>query len=258
MEEHREAFISILTSDDFLEGLLVTYRSLRKYSKKKYVVLVDLGVSEQSIQIIKRNGIQVLKGDDILLPDLADNTMKDRWYKTLFKIRVFGLTQFERLVYLDSDLLICGEIDELFEKESISAVPDRVFLSSYGRKGMNAGLMCIQPSKELEQSLIELIPLVANRMEVFGDQDVINEYFSGWEEEKSKHLDVKYNACFYELDKYEEKEIRVVHFIFGEKPWMWTKLKIAGKRVKYFLYRRWKQYHYLNLYMKYLSHEEIG
>lgn len=39
------------------------------------------------------------------------------WFNTTFsKLHVFGLTEFDKIVYLDADLLLLSNIDELFDK----------------------------------------------------------------------------------------------------------------------------------------------
>lgn len=39
------------------------------------------------------------------------------WFNTTFsKLHVFGLTEFDKIVYLDADLLLLNNVDELFDK----------------------------------------------------------------------------------------------------------------------------------------------
>ena len=185
MRNQRFAYIKILTSDEYLEGILVTFYSVRRFSSREFVVLINEDITEKVQQKLVNIGLKVIRLNNIQLVDglLSREMQSDRWYHTLFKLRVFGITEYDKLVYLDSDLLVCGNIEELFLMDDLSAVPDSVFFPQWSRGGMNAGVICISPSKETEQALINLIPVVAKEMKIFGDQDVINAYYSKWEQE---------------------------------------------------------------------------
>lgn len=248
----KKAYILILTTEDYLSGLKVTYMSLRVHSGEEVVVLVSPNISEQVETELSNMGLKVVRTNYIELPEgiLSEKMKKDRWCHTLFKLRVFGMTEYTSLIYLDSDLLICDRLDELFEKDGLSAVSDADFFPEYSRGGINAGVFVFRPSNELEQNLIAMIPRVAREMDIFGDQDVINAYFSTWEVEKEKQLDVKYNACFYQLDKYDNVEPSVVHFILGSKPWMWNKWEVVLKYIKWLLQGKKRQCKYLRKYLK--------
>lgn len=255
MEKEKSAFISILTTEDYVTGLKVMYHSLRRFTDREVVVLVNEDISGLIVQELSSLGMLVVRVSDIEVQQgiISEKMQNDRWCYTLFKLRVFGMTDYDKLVYLDSDMLICGNPDTLFFCEDMSAVPDAEFFPEYSRGGINAGIFVFRPSKELEQQLIGMIPEVAEKMEIFGDQDVINAYYASWEEEKDKHLEVKYNACFYQLDEYEDVDPLVVHFILASKPWMWTTGQIIMKCAKWIFQRKKKQYKYFKEYAKVLK-----
>ena len=257
MKCEKEAYILILTTQDYLTGLKVTYRSLRRFSDKEVVVLVNKGISENIREELSKSGMRVICVGDIQIPGgiFSEKMQADRWRHTLFKLRVFGRTEYDKLIYLDSDLLVCGNIDSLFEREGLCAVSDAEFFPQYERGGINAGVFCFRPSKELEQTLIDTIPMVAKKMEVFGDQDVINAHFDTWESETAQHLSVAYNACFYQLDEYNGLEPLVVHFILGSKPWMWSKGLVWMKGIKWLVQGKKKQWKYLKEYVCVLKSE---
>lgn len=255
MEEKKLAYISILTTEDYLDGLKVTFQSLRQYTDKEMVVLVNESISESVVRELSVCGMRVLRANDVGIKAgiLSEEMENDRWRHTLFKLRVFGITEYDSLIYLDSDMLICGNPDDLFFKEHMSAVADSDFFPDYGREGLNAGIFSFHPSKELEQNLIEKIPEVAETMDIFGDQDVINALFKLWGTETALHLGVQYNACFYCLDTYNNITPVAVHFILKSKPWMWSGIQIFMKSAKWVLQGKKKQCHYLKEYVKILK-----
>ena len=186
MENKKSAYILILTTEEYLTGLKITYNSLREFTNMEVVVLINEEITDVVELELTNLGMRTIRVDNIALePDvLSEKMQRDRWYHTLFKLRVFGMTEYDSLIYLDSDLLICGQLDELFWRESLTAVSDADFFPEYSRGGINAGVFAFRPSKKLEQSLIDMIPKVAAEMEIFGDQDVINTYFDSWEKKQ--------------------------------------------------------------------------
>lgn len=255
MEAEKTAYITVLTTPEFKEGVKVTFFSLRRFTDKEFLVLVNEVISEEIVQELESLGIKVRRGSgkEFSGYGFSEDMKRDRWYHTLFKLKVFGIRGYDRLVYLDSDLLVCGNIDELFSREEFSAVPDKLFFPKFSRGGINAGVISFRPDEALERGFMECIPGVADKMQIFGDQDVINEYFDEWENAEEKHLPVKYNACFYELDSYDEKNPLVVHFILGSKPWMWSATEVLLKQIKWTLQGKKKQVAYLRQYRKVLK-----
>ena len=69
------------------------------------------------------------------------------------KMNVFGLEQYERILYLDSDTLVIENMHELLESKltpAFSAVPEKKGLEPE----FNAGLMVIEPSKAMMRDMI--------------------------------------------------------------------------------------------------------
>ena len=159
------------------------------------------------------------------------------WNYTFDKLLIWGLTQFEKVVFLDCDMLIVRNIDGLFEHEAFSAVSAD---SSYpGNEswvgGLNSGLMVIVPDKEVERQLLQTISIVVNdctkRNLMVGDQDVIKRFLPDWGKCDSLHLDEGYNIFADHLTYYIRhlgyslkgkmgKAVYVIHFIGKSKPWM--------------------------------------
>ncbi|MBO4616010.1 MAG: hypothetical protein J5717_01545 [Lachnospiraceae bacterium] len=245
----KRAYITILSSDDFKPGVIALYRGIRKYSQEDFGVLVSEEVSDPVKAELGRLGALVIDERNILntTDELNDSQKNDRWAKTLFKLTVFKYHGYDKVVYLDSDLLIRAGIDELFDRASFSAVADKDFFPRYSRGGLNAGVMVIEPSEAIYEDLIKEISKVAAKGAPFGDQDVINSYFSDWESEPELHLDVLYNTCFYDAERASNP--KVVHFILGDKPWMCGRLKNILKTVKWGLTGKRKQIKYLREYL---------
>ena len=154
------------------------------------------------------------------------------WNHTFDKLLIFGLVQFEKLDFLDSDLLLLENIDFLFNKPHMTATKADVYIKDWDY--LNSGTMVIEPNQEVLEGLLALVPLMYKKREHFGDQDVIQEYYADWNTKPQLALPQKYNVFIYLLEDYvrkhqfylpgkkSEKSIAIVHFAGKVKPWMWT------------------------------------
>jgi glycogenin glucosyltransferase len=145
---------------------------------------------------------------------------------------VFELTEFDKILYLDSDLYINKNIDELFCLPNLSAViSGKGYVNEWVE--MNSGLMVIEPKEGLVDKMLELLKNTKFDKDI-GDQDIINIYFD-W---KNKNLAIseKYNIYYFLIDYYvnslgyDLNDFRVIHFIGENKPWMMSEEDIKSFR----------------------------
>ena len=245
MKNIKKAYITSLSTENYLIGVLGLKECLKRV-KAKYplVVLVNDTISEKSIEKLKSRDILVIKKERIKIPDEVkkrnDEKLLSRWSNTFDKLLVFGLTEFEKLVYIDSDMYIRKNIDELFEKPHMSAAIDRKNCCiDYNWMKMTSGLVVIEPQENLDMELTETMKKVQENYTEFGDQDVIQWHYPEWEKHPELHLPLKYNMFVLHLDyyvkhenseksncrdyeMYDLEEIAVYHFITRNKPWQYS------------------------------------
>ena len=150
------------------------------------------------------------------------------WENTFFKLQVANCVQYEKIIFLDSDMIIMDNIDHLFEKEHGSAVAAGNAVN-WDYNNLNSGLMVIMPNKNFYNVLISNIQAAMVRRFNQGynvsDQDVFQENLSDWTERDELHLPEKYNCYYHEMYqvckklKYKHKDIYVIHFSGAIKPW---------------------------------------
>lgn len=205
-----------------------------------YVMLPHtLMVSEESsIERLKNCGLYVLDySHSILTPRFIENNEQQgfgRFNHTFDKLLVFGLTQFDKIVFVDADMYVLQNLDHLFEYPHMSAVvAGQSYPGNQAWVDLNSGLMVIKPQEGLVQELQQILPEIHKHREVFGDQDVLQLYYSDWPKQQEKNLGEKYNVFSQYASYYEtvlgycytneidnSKSIAVVHFIGEQKPWM--------------------------------------
>lgn len=175
--------------------------------------------------------------------------------------------QFDKIVFLDSDMLVAANIDVLFEYPNFSACRSGYFLNHDWTR-LNSGLMVIEPNEEVMRGLLAQLPITMRRYAVdgknVGDQDVINDYVSDWPEREELHLPEGFNMFFKNLSlakangfsfdaKDVEKRISVVHFIGAVKPWHLNGIKRWLYPLKLFLKNRYG----LVVFMKYMKYIKL-
>ena len=167
---------------------------------------------------------------------------------------MFNLTEYEKIIFLDSDMMVLQNIDHLFECNSFSAVASgRAFSGHESWVQLNSGLMVIHPENGLTERLISKIPVAVSN--VIGDQDIIHAYKSDWPKEKQLHLSEGYNLFIDCVDYYlrhgilQNKDIYIIHFE-GKKPWKRSNLSWCKYLTILMLKRNWKQILYLRKYKK--------
>ncbi len=225
------SYITVLSTEDYLEGVLCLVESLRKTGTNYPIsVLITNSIPMKTEQILKNYNLNVIRRNKINIP----NSIKSKndigtfshWTNTFDKLLIFELTQFDKLVYLDSDMYVRKNIDELFEKENMSATIDRrngPFINKEWMK-LTSGLMVIEPKKGIISHFLNIIVDIESKRESIGDQDILQEYDTKWDKKRNLHLDVKYNMFFPHIDYYTQysnytlDDIHIVHFIYSKKP----------------------------------------
>lgn len=225
------SYITLLNDERYLLGTLCLNESLKNVkSKYPLVVAVTDNITKDIIKVLKNNDIDILEIKKVEIPqEIKEKNNKgifSHWNNTFDKLRIFELTRFDKLVFLDSDMFIRNNIDCLFEKENFSAVIDR--REPDVKKDwvkLTSGMMVIEPEDKILDKFKSVMENIGSKRESFGDQDILQEYNKKWEYNTNLHLDVKYNAFFMYLDyytyykQYKLEDIDVVHFILKVKPW---------------------------------------
>src|SRR5205823_2367572 len=178
------------------------------------------------------------------------------WNGVFEKLLVFSLSEFEKLVYLDCDMVVIRNVDHLFARQHMSGVIADVVPGRAASVDLNAGLIVIEPSRDTTARLLESLPDVfesekrwrsaEGRPASMGVQSVINAFWSNWIDRTELHLGGEYNVLVDHLDYYVgalgyrwrgPRAIHVLHFIGQTKPWMRSTLGI-GRRIAALLVRR--------------------
>lgn len=221
-----KAYITVLTTNEYLDGVLALYQSLKDVgSKYPLVVGITGNIYPFARELLTKLKIEIVELEDFSFSEQTIKKLKafgtPHWAYTAAKLQVFGLCQFEKLVFLDSDMLVLKNIDHLFEKPHMTAAIDSPMLYSENidkHRHLNSGLMVIEPAAEIEKKLKQLSTEYS-----LPDQELIRLLYPNWVHQTELQLPVTYNLFAMYYEKYYKanasvKDTYVVHFIGKEKP----------------------------------------
>lgn len=242
-----KAVITYLGSDEFLPGLFVLDYSLKMHDVGvPLVVIVSEIVSETVISILKEKHIEFRLVSEIINPHRLENDWRN-FKLTYTKLNIFALTEFEKIVYMDSDMLVCESIGTLFEKPHMSAVIAGSFVKeNRAWVELNSGLLVIEPSKVIFNEILNSVNCLASKDG--SDQGFLHSFFPDWRYKPHLHLDHKFNLpCSY-LDVYCQdpeslfnycggklvtRNVSILHFWSIPKPWHTKRRKLTKNSNKH-------------------------
>lgn len=245
-----------ITDDQFSIATEVLLYSFLKYNSwfEGDLLVIEDGLSPEARQRLGRLGPLTFVAPDPRLrrqtqalcagaPELQDV------YKRFYSFEVFRLTDYRRVVYLDSDIYCAGSVEDLFlRSEPLLACPDgftygdRIIAalaskdaapapqSRYGRSfvaSFNAGVLSVGPpllGDETYDALLAMLDVDTWRAfgpSKFTDQMALNIHF----ENRFDELPAIYNYMLF-IEAYQRicepfsaSDARLVHFAGPIKPW---------------------------------------
>ncbi|XP_051283252.1 glycogenin-2 isoform X2 [Dicentrarchus labrax] len=242
-----EAFVTLATTDSYCMGATVVARSLQHHgTSRSIVIMVTPNISEQSRLALKN------VFDEVVIVDLMDS--EDRINLSLLgrpelgitftKIHCWTLTQYSKCVFLDADTLVLCNVDELFERDELSAAPDPGWPDCF-----NSGVFVFRPSLQTHASILD--HALQHGSFDGGDQGLLNSFFSSWPvEDISKHLPFVYNlsasSVYSYLPAFQQfgHNAKIVHFLGPAKPWSSSSKADDGSShtMEHFVSLWWKEY----------------
>mmetsp|Transcript_105683 Transcript_105683/g.209984 ORF Transcript_105683/g.209984 Transcript_105683/m.209984 type:complete len:488 (+) Transcript_105683:66-1529(+) len=135
------------------------------------------------------------KLDVILLPchrvplsETWASKLPKRWLIPYWKLQIWRLTDFEKLIWLDADTILFRNMDWLFNYDGVWGQRDNWVcgINEDQQNWLCSGLLLIQPNEEIYQGLVNYAQTGADQWYTNGDQKLIRNYF-----EFVKHTPVK-------------------------------------------------------------------
>ncbi|MFC0139751.1 glycosyltransferase family 8 protein [Erwinia mallotivora] len=249
-----KAWATLLTEPDYLNGVKALHKSLQKANSAwPLVVLVTRNIDAASRQMLVRAGcllreVTTLAADDNQHTHYASERFSEMWTK----LNIWRMTEFERIVFLDADMLVTRNMDELFEltlpEGWIAAChacrcnpgkiasypkswrPENCFYS-YCRgeehteqpdeveNYLNGGLLVVKPDQQVFEDMMQHLRSLDDLSHyLFAEQDFLNNFYH----QRWQPLPWIYNALktlpFQHAAIWDMAKVKNIHYII-DKPW---------------------------------------
>jgi lipopolysaccharide biosynthesis glycosyltransferase len=258
--QNKFIYITYLSNDRDYKGALLLNYNLKKYNHKYNLACIVLeGVSKKIRNILKKSNILLYEFNlkNILLnfniSENFSNYLVDKHYYGKFII--FKLIEYDKIVYLDTDLLIKENIDNLFKydtKDKIYMTYDVLTSNTnliFRKNDFNSGVIILEPSNNTyEKCYQNLNDFENNKDNLFTDQTILN-LLNKNNHINVNYLDFKYNYISMLGNKTVIKDYPIIiHFILHPKPWQI--IDMDDSILEMYVYSDGKKYfdEWINLY----------
>ncbi|MCE6960318.1 glycosyltransferase family 8 protein [Cereibacter sphaeroides] len=227
------AYVTLVTNADYALGAKALLRSLVLNGTTADLVVLHTDVAEAALAPLRALGARLVRV--ALLPTSqafneahARDALHARAAFTkggkppfhtpldnFAKLRLWQLTDYRAVVFIDADALVLRNVDRLFDYPEFCAAPN-VYESLGDFHRMNSGVFTARPSEATFQAMLA-------RLDVPGafwrrtDQSFLQEFFPDWH-----GLPVFFNMLQYVWFAMPElwswPQVRILHFQY-EKPW---------------------------------------
>lgn len=210
-----KAFITLLSTEDYLDAVLILNMSLRDANSKYPLVcgvVESLKENNHIINSLNQAGIKI----EFIKELTYNQEVINKWQgysvlNTASKISLFDLKHYEKLVYIDADVIVMENIDDVMN------YPDGAMIEPAPKEKQDnygfTGLFVFQPKYHREdfyKCLIQNFPCA--------DGDMIGSLWFFTRTSPAHRIPYSYctHYAYYYCEDYPAK---VVHFCNEQKPW---------------------------------------
>ncbi|MBN7774944.1 glycosyl transferase [Nitratireductor aquimarinus] len=230
----KQAYVTLVTNADYAMGALALVRSLRLTGTDADLVVMHTGgTPAEALEPLAALGALLVPAELLPTSDafnerhqrarLHANAPFTKGNKPAFhtpldnfaKLRLWQLTEYERVVFIDADAVVVRNIDRLFGYPEFSAAPN-VYEGLADFHRLNSGVFVAQPSQATFAAMLERL----DRPDAFWrrtDQTFLQDFFPDWH-----GLPVFFNMLQYVWfnlpELWDWTSVSVVHYQY-EKPW---------------------------------------
>jgi len=184
---NNSAWITAIANEEYVIPAVVLGHTLNLFScHHKMVALITDEVSQISANALSKVGFDVR-----VIPRLDCRSMgkskgidipisKGGIYGTHTKFHCWNLTEFDKLVYFDADIMLLSNVDEMLDLDAQMAAswcdPPGMKDIEYGC--FNAGILVLKTSTKIFQELLQTWSEIFDKFECEEDQQLLFHYFA--------------------------------------------------------------------------------
>ncbi|XP_014500490.1 UDP-glucuronate:xylan alpha-glucuronosyltransferase 2 [Vigna radiata var. radiata] len=166
----REAYATVLhSSEAYVCGAITLAQTLLQTGTKRHLILLaDKSISVPKRRALSEAGWKIRMITRIRNPRAEKGSYNEYNYS---KLRLWQLTDYDKIIFIDSDIIVLRNLDILFRFPQISATGNDQSI-------FNSGIMVIEPSKCTFGELMRLRDVIVSYNG--GDQGFLNEVLVWW------------------------------------------------------------------------------
>lgn len=166
----RQAYATVLhSSESYVCGAIMLAQSLLKTgTNHDLLLLIDTSISAAKRHALATAGWTIRIIERIRNPRAENNTYNEYNYS---KFRLWQLTDYDKIIFIDSDIIVLRNLDIIFTFPQMSAVGNDNSI-------FNSGIMVIEPSNCTFNHFMEQTNEIVSYNG--GDQGFLNEIFVYW------------------------------------------------------------------------------
>jgi alpha-N-acetylglucosamine transferase len=227
------AYVTLITNDHYILGALALARSLKLTGSSYKLIVMATFEHGEYFEDLEREGciIHPVKEFDFSEEFKARHERNNLHKRDPFtrggkpgfhnplenfcKLRLWEMEEYDKLVYLDADVIVTQNIDILFSYPSFAGAPN-LYNSMEDMQRLNSGVFVAEPGKKLLDHMLLTLDS-PGKFWRRTDQTFLETYFEHWH-----GLPYIFNTLQYIYFNMPElwnwKQIKVVHYQY-EKPW---------------------------------------
>lgn len=234
-------FLTYLSNDrDYKGALALNYMIKKHKSKYKLACIILENVTDDVINILQQNNIILYKyslTETLKLFNYEQHFIDYLISKNYYgKLLMYELSIHDKIIYLDTDLLIRNNIDHLFLKDCSENKCYMTFDTEYNSENhdillrnniFNSGVIIFKPDKNIcHKSFLYLKINYENNINALKTDQDIFQIMNDNNDINVQHLEYKYNCpgmvSNYFMQNNFLEEIIIIHFTLSPKPWYFT------------------------------------
>jgi len=153
----KAAWVTSVGSAEYIVPLTVLAYTLDVFSCiKQRVAFTSSSLEQAEIDTIHKLGFETITVGTSAYPEYTCD--RSRWSGTFYRFNAWRLVQYDKVIYIDADIMLLSNIDDLFE---YSNNPTEIAAAYFAKPGMwrdtgfNAGLLVLTPSVNMATSIVD-------------------------------------------------------------------------------------------------------
>lgn len=216
-------------NDLYFEGFLTFFYSLKQHNPSfnlPYYIFTWGELSDTNIAKLKRayHNFKFKNIDNSRYNGVEYSTKWRNWnINCINRFEIFTLSDYDKIIFLDADMLVLGNIDYLFNINVDFGACEIVKGSEMDHPGkfnktlksFDGGLMVIS-KKYLNHDTQKALIDIALQKKWTSDEPILNVYFDN---NKTTYLSKEYNLLSPEISDGSLKTAKIIQFVGVKKPW---------------------------------------